>query len=288
MMSSLARQALCVLCLLTFHANVQATSVRIETEVNANADSAQALAPTVDNFRNALGSLNANAPVNANRNGRRQINWDAAPDSISFPNEFPGDFFNFNAEPRARGIEFSPVGGTTSFSLSATAASGQPINFGNLDFSPFSPERLFTPVSGTTFDVKFFDPADQEEPATSRGLGVVFNGVQVQGLTKMVFYDVDDNILAEREVSSGSSQGFSFTGLIFNKAVVATVRITSGNVPFSGQISVGVLQAASSIVERADAVVMDDFIFGEPTPIKKCGFFCKLVNFVGDIVDFFF
>ncbi|MEL6893952.1 MAG: hypothetical protein AAFP84_20345, partial [Actinomycetota bacterium] len=39
---------------------------------------------TVDDFRAALGDLNAFEPV-ANADGRRQINWDAAPAAISDP-----------------------------------------------------------------------------------------------------------------------------------------------------------------------------------------------------------
>lgn len=283
MILSLHRQTIAVVTLLALLSDkVQATSVRIETEVNVNAASVQALTPTVDQFRTALGSLNANTPVNNDRNGRRQINWDAAPDFIADPNDFPGDFFNFNAEPRARGIEFSPVGDTTSFKLSSTASSGQPINFGG-NFIPFSPERLFAPIGGTTFDVKFFDPANQDEAATSRGLGVVFQSAQVPGLSKMVFYDIDDNVLAEREVSTGPDDGFSFLGLIFNEAVVAKVRITSGN------LSINALSALrAGIPQSADVVVMDDFIFGEPIPIAQCGFFCKLLKFFGSVIDFIF
>ena len=251
----------------------------IVTDVNVSAGSVGALTPIVQTFRDALGDLNPNDPVNGDPHGRRQINWDAAPDFIADPNVFPGDFFNFNQAPRARGIEFSPVGSTSAFALSATAASGQGVNFGSPDFLPFSPERIFAPVDGTTFDVKFFDPADPDEPATSRGLGVVFVDVDSLGSATMIFFDVEDKVLATRLVSTGN---FSFTGLIFNEAVVAKVRITSGNGHFLAANSAnGTTTVGPVYIANVDEVAMDDFIFGEPIPIKEeCGFHCTLTDFL--------
>ncbi|MEL6125413.1 MAG: VPLPA-CTERM sorting domain-containing protein [Pseudomonadota bacterium] len=212
-----------------------------------NGDLAEDIAPTVDAFREALGPNNGNNPVNADPNGRRQINWDAAPDGISDPNPFPGDFFNFDAFPRARGIEFQETGSTTGFELSATEASGEEPLFGlSTDFAAFSPERIFRPVNGRTFDVLFFDPAKQENPALSRGLGVVFLDVEKEGSSKMDFYDINDNLLLSRTVLTGNDVGFSFLGAVFDSPIVAKVSITAG---------IG-----------GDNVAMDDFIFGEPVP----------------------
>lgn len=225
--------------------------------VNANARDAAGLQETVDTFRSALGGLNANAPVNADPNGRRQINWDAAPDFISDPNPFPGDFFNGDAAPRARGIEFEATGRTTGFQLSATEASGEPVAFGFEEhFKPFSPERMFTPVGGNTFKVNFFDPADQVGAALTRGLGVVFNDVELADTTTMTLYDAVGEVLAHESVLAGEKGGLSFLGFIFDEAVVASASITVGDAYFDGDTFVGGL----------DAVVMDDFIFGEPVP----------------------
>ena len=220
------------------------------------ADDAAGLTPGVDAFRDALGVLNPNDPVNGDPNGRRQINWDAAPDAISDPNFFPGDFFNFNAAPRARGIEFRTVGSTTAFQLSSTAASGEPVNFGFDGFTPFSPERLFTPINGNAFDVLFFDPANNSEPALSRGLGVVFNDVEEPGLTTMSFFSRSGGLLYTESVDTSSNAGFSFLGTFFDEPVVARVRIELG-----GQIN------TDGTISGADSVVMDDFIFGEPIPV---------------------
>jgi len=224
---------------------------------SANADTPEELKPIVDEFREAMGPNNGNAPLSGDPNGHRSINWDAAPDSISDPNPFPGDFFNFNAAPRARGIEFTPIGGATGFELSSTEASGEPVAFGGpASFVPFSEERMFRPVGGTTFLVDFFDPASNEDPALSRGLGVVFNSVQLEDTTGMTFYDQNDNVIFEQFVETGEQSSLSFLGAVFDDPIIAYAQITAGTNPLQNGI-----QASLSPI---DIVVMDDFIFGEP------------------------
>lgn len=216
-----------------------------------NADDATGIQATVDAFRDALGPLNAPAPVNGDPNGRRQINWDAAPDDFSDPNPFPGNFFNFGSAPRARGIEFVEAGDTSGFLLSSTEASGQPVEFGAPDeYTFFSSERLFTPVNDSLFDVYFFDPADQVTRAYTRGLGVVFTDVELPDETYMNFYDMNDNLLYSRSVLTGNNASLSFLGVIFDSLEVARVRINAG-------------------VDGSDNVAMDDFIFGEPVAMAE-------------------
>ncbi|WP_298918795.1 PEP-CTERM sorting domain-containing protein [uncultured Roseobacter sp.] len=230
----------------------------------------------VDAFRNALGSLNQNEPVNF-EGGRRQINWDAAPDAVSDPNPFPGDFFNFNAAPRARGIEFrpseNPKAGSPDqiakgFQLSSTEASGEPVRFGfEDDLSVFSPERLFAPTGGTIFDVLFFDPADQTTPGATRGLGIVFTNVneildyETQKKTtnaKVDFFLNDQDVTSDHPAFSLNAEasgpgGLSFLGVLFDDPILAGATVQAGLIPFD--------EAAKG----AHVVAMDDFIFGEPT-----------------------
>ncbi|MEL6242379.1 MAG: VPLPA-CTERM sorting domain-containing protein [Pseudomonadota bacterium] len=235
--------------------SVLASSSFAATILGTAADPA-GLASTVEIFRNGIGPLNGNNPVNEDPNGRRQIDWDAAPDAVSDPNAFPGDFFNFSASPRARGIEFIPTGSTTGFQLSSTAASGEPVAFGFPDdFNPFSEERMFTPIDGNTFDVQFFDPVDQVTPAASRGLGIVFNDVEVEGSTTFEIFDAEGNLIDSQNVPITGNGGLSFVGFVFDDPIIASASITAGNVSgpdFDGE----------------DRVVMDDFIFGEPIPIN--------------------
>ena len=174
------------------------TNTQALTTFTDAGDDAADIQATVDAFRDALGALNAPEPVN-NPGGRRQINWDAAPDAISAPNAFPGDFFNFSASPRARGAEFTTPG--TGFQLSATAASGEGIEFDNIDpsysglFDTFSAERLFTPLGSVVTIAEFFSPSDQTTPATTRGFGAVFSDVDFTDISRIDYFDEDDQLL---------------------------------------------------------------------------------------------
>lgn len=240
-----AATALAALSVLPAHAGVL-------NVFEANTNTAAELQPTVDAFRDALGPNNGNAPAAGDPFGRRQINWDAAPDNVSDPNPFPGDFFNADVNPRARGIEFVPTGDTTGFELSSTAASGEPVEFGfDVGFTFFSAERLFTPIGGETFDVLFFTPEDQTTPAAVRGLGVVFTDVEAAfgSGASMAFFGEDDELLFEKGVLPGEDGGLSFLGVVFDSHEVLRVSITAG-------------------IGGIDSVVMDDFIFGEPVAVS--------------------
>src|SRR5438045_2386489 len=72
---------------------------------NSGANAA-AIQTTVDSFRTALGTLNANV-AGSFGSGRREINWDGVPDTLAAPNLLPANFFNVNSP---RGVVFSTVG----------------------------------------------------------------------------------------------------------------------------------------------------------------------------------
>lgn len=237
---------------------------------------ADAIIETVEAFRSELGQLNAPNP-GTNCEGRRQINWDAAPDAISAPNAFPGDFFNFNAFPRARGVEFTTPG--TGFQLSATAASGAGVEFDNINpglsdlFGTFSPERLFTPLGSTVTHVDFFIPGSNDD-GLSRGFGVVFTDVDVQGSAAIELFDQWGGLLGYYEAPAAEgNETLSFIGVSYDDAVVASVTIYSGNTP---------VDSASLEGEPGDDIVaMDDFIFGEPVNLNACGPDCP-ADLTGD------
>src|SRR4051794_22844622 len=90
---------------------------------SASGPNAAAIQGTVDGFRANLGTLNPNV-AGSFGSGRREINWDGVPDAASAPNPFPANFFNVNSP---RGVVFSTPG--SGFQVSATAASGTPVNF---------------------------------------------------------------------------------------------------------------------------------------------------------------
>lgn len=235
---------------------------------SATGNDDDAIRPAVNEFRDAIGALNAPHPIN-HLDGRRQINWDAAPDGVSAPNDFPGDFFNLDAFPRARGISFTTP--STELQLSATKESGAGIEFDNIDptysaeFTIYSAERLFAPIGSNVVDVRFYSPAAPSIPAVVESFGVIFTDVDLADVTKMDFYDVDDNLVHTENVAAvAGSETLSLAGVQFSEPCIYRVRITTGNIGLNKGIN-----------EKGgygyDLVAMDDFIYAEPQPITSCG-----------------
>ena len=240
----------CVATLLTA-GSVQATPI---TFSGASTDIA-GITAIRDQFRTAIGGGTV-AGANGSFGGvRREINWDGVPDIFSAPNLLPSNFFNVNSP---RGVVLSTPG--TGFEVSATVASGVPIDFGNIDFTyagafaPFSPQRLFTPIGSTITDVNFFVPGTTT-PALTAAFGVMFSDVDLAG-TSLQFFDMFNNSLGTFSVPSLiGNETFEFLGVIFDSPVISRVRIISGNAALGPGITDG---------GARDVVVMDDFIYAEP------------------------
>jgi hypothetical protein len=214
--------------------------------------------PTVDSYRAALGTLNANV-AGSFGTGRREINWDGVPDALSAPNNLPANFFNVNSP---RGIVFSTPG--TGFQVSATAASGTPVEFGNINvlypglFKTFSAQRLFTALGSNVIDVNFFIPGTTT-PAFTTGFGAVFSDVDLANTTSIQFFDLANALIGTIIAPSiTGSETLSFVGGLFNSGEqISRVRISSGN---------SALGPNESLL-TTDLVVMDDFIYAEPRAI---------------------
>jgi len=214
------------------------------------------IAPTVNAFRAALGDLNGNLP-GSRLVGRREINWDAVPAAFTNTNDFPGDFFNQPAAGRARGAEFTTPG--TGFRTSD-------VNFADLNpdfagqFVFFSPIKTFAAVGSNRMTVTFF-VAGSDTAATSTGFGVVFSDVDRNGSASIRLFDAAGEALG-RFAAPVSPSGVSFVGAVFPTAIVARVEITSGH----GAVGADATDIDDRDREPArDLVIMDDFIYGEPT-----------------------
>jgi hypothetical protein len=223
--------------------------------------------PTVDQFRNDLGALNAGAPA---ASGRRQIAWDGVPDLRAAPSFMPENQF------RGAGALFATPG--LGFEVSGdgddpTNTDPDRIEFDDLDpdpttapnysddFAPFSPPRLFTAVGSAITDVTFVVPGSATR-AQSNGFGVVFSDVDLAGSTKLDLFDASGQSLGSFAVppAGNGSQTFSFLGVFFDAGErIALARITSGGA------ALGVVDVTNG--GPADLVVMDDFIFGEPQAV---------------------
>ena len=230
-----------------------APDINAQVVFSSSGSNAAAVQSSIDLFRMALGPLNANV-AGSFGSGRREINWDGVPDGSAAPNGLAANFFNVNSP---RGVVFSTPG--SGFQVSATAASGTPVNFGNINasytsmFAPFSPQRLFTPIGSNITDVSFFVPGSTTA-ATTSAFGVVFSDIDLAATTSLQFFDPLNNSLGIfNALNFTGNQTFSFLGVQFiNGERVSRVRITTGS---------QILTAGSN---TGDAVVMDDFIYAEP------------------------
>jgi hypothetical protein len=221
---------------------------------SASGANAAGIQSTVDAYRGDLGTLNPNVAGSVG-SGRREINWDGVPDTFAAPNNLPANFFNVNSP---RGVVFNTPG--NGLQVSATAASGTPIEFGNInasypgEFQTFSPQRLFTAIGSNIIDVNFFI-AGSNTAALTKGFGALFTDVDLPNTTSLTFFDSANTSLGIFFVPAGTtaSESLSFLGVDFGSPVVSRVRITSGNAALGPNEGGGL-----------DLVVMDDFLYGEP------------------------
>lgn len=229
--------------------------------VGAGANPA-AIQSAVDLFRADLGGVN-NGIGGSFMSGRREINWDGVPDINAEPNPLPFNFFNVNSP---RGVVFHSIGnigGNHQFRVSATAASGTAVRFGNIDasyssiFQTFSAERLFHARFSNVIEIHFFIPGTNT-PATVSGFGAVFCDVDSSN-TYIEYYDPSGDKISGSSVNV-SNNGLSFIGTSFNAGErVAKVIIRLG----LSNLQSGNIDGMGGV----DVVAMDDFIYGEPRAI---------------------
>ncbi len=216
---------------------------------------AAALTPTRDAFRAAVGG-GAVAGANGSFGGlRREINWDGVPAGFADPAGLPSNFFNVNSP---RGVVFSTPG--TGFLVSANVGDIVPTLFGfPNDLQVFSAQRLFTAVNSNITDVSFFVPGTATQ-ATTSAFGAIFVDVEVATSTKVEFFGQNDVLLYSKFVLVGGNQGLSFLGAVANAGErISRVRITSGANTLVANGSLG--------NPNDDLVVMDDFLYAEPTAV---------------------
>lgn len=214
---------------------------------------AASITSTRDAFREAVGG-GTSAGANGSFGGvRREINWDAVPNAKADSAFLPNNFFNVNSP---RGVVFSTPG--DGFMVSANAGQAVAPLFGFEDsLQAFSPQRLFTAINSNITDVTFFVPGTSEVAAT-RAFGAIFTGVEDYGQTKMEFFDAKGNLIYQQDALVSGNKGFSFLGAIATgDELISRVRLTSGLATIASN---GVLGHADG-----DLVVMDDFVYAEPT-----------------------
>jgi hypothetical protein len=235
---------------------------------------AESIEGTVDAYRAALGDPNNGNAAGPLASGRREINWDGGGPPVDNTTPLP-PVTPFNVFLNTRGGQFTTLGiGLTQAPPAGGPEGGLAALFNNPNyettFSTFSPLRLFTPVGSNVTEAAFFIPGSNgADPATVRGFGAVFTDVdESDGIgprlkratprgdsTRMEYFDRDGRLIFSSFVpASPGDASLSFFGVLFEEAVIARVRITTGNVapgPDDGEV---------------DIVMMDDFLYSEPQP----------------------
>ena len=217
----------------------------------ATGDLTQALAT----FRAQLGDP-ANTIAGEQQIGRREINWDGVPATLTNLSNFPGDQFN-RVVPRGQVFTTEGIG----FRVSDNNLADLNPAYAN-EFRAFSPTKIFIAVGSRVIRMDF-QVAGSTTPALVNGFGVVFSDVDVEGSTSLAFFDAQGRLLKKVNAPVRSdANGHSFVGVTFSKPIVARVRIVAGQAGITGSnqdISAG---------GDADLVATDDFIAGEPHPIR--------------------
>ena len=237
------------------------------TVFQAAGPSAASIQSTVDQFRAKLGAVN-NANNPGQPSGRREINWDGGSPTNATTTLTGTPLTTFlntrgaNITTRGSGFVQAPPSGLAS-------------TFGNSSyatiFQAFSPLRLFSPIGSNVTEVEFSVPGSNGGTrAASTGFGVVLTdvdspdgsgpGARTGNLfpsTLIEYFGVHGELLFFSNAPASPGDGnLSFIGVVFNDARIARVRIIAGNAapgPNDGR--------------GKDIVMMDDFLYGEPTSV---------------------
>ena len=237
------------------------------TVFQAAGTSASSIQGTVDQFRAALGATNSANNPRPLTSGHREINWDGGSPTnatTSLSGTPLTTFLNTrgaNITTRGSGfVQAPPAGLADTFGNSSYAAI----------FHAFSPLRLFSPIGSNVTEVGFSVPGSNgNTPAVSSGFGVVFTDVDSpdgsslrdrtgnrHASTLIEYYGTHGELLFTGNAPASPGDGnLSFFGVVFSDARVARVRIIAGDT------------APGPNDDRTDIVMMDDFLYGEPTAV---------------------
>jgi hypothetical protein len=207
----------------------------------------------LNEFKNLIGStLNTTTGVTG---GRREINWDAVPDSM-LNKKLPNDFFNpVGSEAvlsRQRGLAYTELG---SFSVSKTNFSEINSNAA-AEFAAFSGEKVFANTDASLWDIAF-EVAGERRAASVKGFGAVFADADAGNTTFMEFFNGDKSLGKYYVPAQNNSSKFSFLGVYFENEKITRIRIGH-----EGKLNDG--QKDVSQGGTHDLIVMDDFIYSEP------------------------
>ncbi len=208
-------------------------------------------------FRALLGGpVNGATPGQA-PSGRREINWDGVPAGVTNNDSFPGGFFSTTS---TRGLVMTSLGSGLRVSDN---------NFVDVNpsyaaqFATFSPVKSFAVIGGNAVDVTFQVPGSTTA-ASVKGFGVVFSDVDVEGSSSIELFSGADGYGRYSAPARCDGTGLSFIGVIYDgNERITRVRVVSGAAAIGGSVSDVTSGGAN------DLVVMDDFVYSEPSPLGQ-------------------
>ena len=222
---------------------------------------------SLDQYRLELGGDNNGIAKGPLTSGRREINWDGGGSTATSLSGTPLTQFL-----DGRGSLFvTPGSGFVQAPPSGLAETFANPTYEKV-FQPFSRARLFSSIGSNVTVVTFFVPGSAGGLiATTRGFGAIFSDVDLpdgsgpgskrgnrKSSTLVEYYGLDGGLLYSSFVpASPGDAGFSFLGITFKDARVASVRITAGDVA-----------PGADDVRPHDVVMTDDFIYGEPQQVR--------------------
>lgn len=224
------------------------------------------ITPTVDAFRAAIGGVNNGNAAGPLGSGRREINWDGGGAVTATVTNAS----TLSAFTNIRGATIGTSGtGFLQTPLADAAFTGINASYA-ATFTAFSAQRIFSSVGSNVVDVTFSVPGTNgATAATVAGFGAVFSDVDLANTTTIQFFDLSNALLTLLNVPPGSpnatapSGSLSFAGAVATAGEqIARVRIISGNIALGPNDNNG---------DNNDLVVMDDFLYSEPTAVPEPG-----------------
>ena len=233
------------------------------TVFQAAGPTAASIQASLDAYRHELGGDNNGVAPGPIKIGRREINWDGGGSTAT---SLAGTTLTQFLDGRGS-LFVTPGSGFVQAPPSGLAQTFANPTYEKV-FQPFSQGRLFSSIGSNVTVVTFFVPGSAGGLiATTRGFGAIFSDVDLpdgsgpggkrgnrRSSTLVEYYGLDGGLLYSSFVpASPGDAGFSFLGISFKDARVASVRITAGDV-------------APGVDDKRphDVVMTDDFIFGEP------------------------
>lgn len=213
------------------------------------------VAPKVSEFAQLLGSTLNTHPGAVG--GRREINWEGVPDSLS-GKPLPNDFFNPPGDNpalalRQRGIVYEATGNFMVSKVNFSEINSQSAS----EFTAFSGSKTFANITSDLWNIVPEVPG-KAVAATVKGFGIVFSDVDVANSTFVEFFNEQRSLGKFYVPVHDNSSSHSFLGVYFKKEKVTKIRVGHDGVLGDGQKDVSQQQGAH------DLIVMDDFLYDEP------------------------